>query len=87
MTIQYSDRIHIAPLGYEDDRVVKPAITTKADRVYLLEHDEPEDEKPDYHATLKEELRDNGIGVMSRVRCFVLYILFILLTSWTKAET
>jgi len=65
MTIQYSDRIHIAPLGYEDDRVVKPAITTKADRVYLLEHDEPEDEKPDYHATLKEELRDNGMAVHS----------------------
>jgi len=65
MTIQYSDRIHIAPLGYEDDRVVKPAITTKADRVYLLEHDEPEDEKPDYHATLKEELRDNGMTVHS----------------------
>ena len=32
-------RVHIAPLGFEIDRVVIPAIQMKADRVYLLRHD------------------------------------------------
>ena len=32
-------RIHIAPLGFEIDRIVIPAIKMKADRVYLLSHD------------------------------------------------
>lgn len=68
MGIQVPDRVHISPLGYEHDRVVKPAQDYKADRVYLLEHDEPDSEKPDYHATLKDELRDAGIDVNS-VQC------------------
>lgn len=62
------DRIHISPLGYEHDRVVKPAIEYKADRVYLLEHDELDSEKPKYHSTLKQELRDAGVTVQS-ARC------------------
>ena len=33
-------RVHIAPLGFEIDRVVIPAIQMKADRVYLLRHDD-----------------------------------------------
>ena len=32
-------RVHIAPLGFEIDRVVIPAIQMKADKVYLLRHD------------------------------------------------
>lgn len=68
MGIQVPNRIHISPLGYEHDRVVEPAIDYKADRVFLLEHDESESKKPDYHATLKEELRDAGIDVRS-VQC------------------
>jgi len=63
MGMDVPDRIHISPLGYEHDRVVKPAVDYKADCVYLLEHDESDSEKPDYHATLKEELRDTGITV------------------------
>lgn len=62
------DRIHISPLGYEHDRVVEPAIEYKADCVYLLEHDESDSEKPEYHAILTEELRDSGITVRS-VQC------------------
>lgn len=62
------DRIHISPLGYEHDRVVKPAVDYKADCVYLLEHDESDSEKPEYHAILTEELQDAGITVRS-VQC------------------
>lgn len=66
--MQVPDRIHISPLGYERDRVVLPAEEYKADRVLLLEHDEPDSEKPWYHDVLKEDLRDAGIEVRS-IRC------------------
>ena len=36
-------RVHIAPLGFEIDRVVIPAVQMKADKVYLLRHDNVED--------------------------------------------
>lgn len=65
MGMNVPDRIHISPLGYEHDRVVEPAVDYKADSVYLLEHDEPDSEKPAYHVTLKEELQDAGITVHS----------------------
>lgn len=68
MGIQVPDRVHISPLGYERDRVVLPAIDYKADQVFLLEHDEPDDEKPAYHDELKEDLREAGIEVWS-IRC------------------
>ncbi|MFC7205076.1 DUF6293 family protein [Haloferax namakaokahaiae] len=68
MGIHVPDRVHVSPLGYEFDRVLKPAIDYKADRVYLLEHEEPNSEKPEYHETLKEDLQDAGITVHS-VQC------------------
>ncbi len=33
-------RIHIAPLGFESDRVVLPAMDMKADKVWILTHDD-----------------------------------------------
>jgi len=36
------------------------------DILYLLEHDGPESERPDYHETLKNELETEGIEVRSR---------------------
>ena len=38
-------RIHIAPVGFEIDRVVIPATKMKADRVYLLRHDNHSEDK------------------------------------------
>lgn len=32
------DRVHIAPVGYEKDRISKPILGMKADRVWLLVH-------------------------------------------------
>lgn len=68
MGIHVPDRIHVSPLGYEYDRVLEPAINYKADRVYLLEHDEPSSEKPEYHEALKGDLRAAGISVHS-IQC------------------
>ena len=38
-------RVHIAPLGYEIDRIVIPATKMKADKVYLLRHDNYSEDK------------------------------------------
>ena len=38
-------RVHIAPIGFETDRIVLPAIKMKADRVWLIQHYRPREEK------------------------------------------
>ena len=37
-------RVHIAPVGFEVDRIVLPAIEMKADKVWLLSHYNPKDD-------------------------------------------
>jgi hypothetical protein len=65
MGMDVPDRVHISPLGYEYDRVLEPAVEAKADRVYLLEHSESDNEEPEYHTELVEELQETGIAVQS----------------------
>jgi hypothetical protein len=60
------DEVHIAPLGHEYDRVLGPARRYGIDIIYLLEHDEPADDKPDYHEELKQVLAEEGTEVRSR---------------------
>lgn len=38
-------RIHVAPVGYEIDRIVLPAVEMRADKVVLLVHDNPSQDK------------------------------------------
>jgi len=38
-------RVHIAPVGFEIDRIVIPAKNMKADKVWLLIHDNPSEDK------------------------------------------
>jgi hypothetical protein len=38
-------RVHIAPVGFEIDRIVIPARIEKADKVWLLVHDKPHEDK------------------------------------------
>ena len=37
-------RIHIAPVGFEVDRIVLPAKNMKADRIWLIIHSDPTDD-------------------------------------------
>ena len=37
-------RVHIAPVGYEIDRVVLSAKKMRADKMYLITHDDPADD-------------------------------------------
>ena len=56
-------RVHIAPVGFEIDRVVIPAIEMKADKVYLLRHDNyAEDKSGPYLEKIAKKLEKEGIG-------------------------
>ena len=43
--MKYKKRIHIAPVGFEVDRIVIPATVNKADKVYLLVHNKKDEDK------------------------------------------
>ena len=51
-------RIQIAPVGFEIDRVVLPAIAEKADKVYLMVHDNASEDKAiKYAAEIEKRLK------------------------------
>ena len=55
-------RVHIAPVGFEIDRVVIPARDLKADKVWLLAHDNPsEDKGRPYLEKIQKELKSAKI--------------------------
>jgi len=55
-------RVHISPVGFEIDRVVLPAIKLKADRVWLLIHNNPYDDKGSPFTTkIKNKLQEEKI--------------------------
>ena len=57
-------RIHIAPVGYEIDRVVLPAKQEKADRVWLLLHgNKNEDKSGPFTTKITNQLEKLGIEV------------------------
>ena len=57
-------RVHIAPVGYEIDRVVLPAKKLRADKVILLVHDNPsEDRATKFYEKISSELEKANIEV------------------------
>lgn len=56
------DEIHVAPLGYERDRIVEPIGKHDADVVYLLA-DTTDGNRTSYHEEMIETLRDSGVAV------------------------
>ena len=57
-------RIHVAPVGYEIDRVVIPAIKEKADRVWLLLHEnKSEDKAIPFSNKIVKKLKEKNIEV------------------------
>ena len=58
MTRIYRRRIQIAPIGFEVDRVVLPAIREKAEKVYLMVHkDRSKDKATKYAAAIQKKLK------------------------------
>ena len=55
-------RVHIAPVGYEIDRVVLPAKQLRADKVILLVHaNRSEDKATKFYESIKKELKKLNI--------------------------
>ena len=68
-------RVHIAPVGFEIDRVGIPAIEMKADKVYLLRHDNyAEDKSGPYLEKIAKKLENKNISTeivnVNRYRLF-----------------
>ena len=59
------ERVHIAPLGYEYERIVLPTLNQKADRAVLIDYRDDEERLP-YHEQVRSDLREAGITVESR---------------------
>ena len=55
-------RVHIAPLGFEIDRIVLPLKETKADRLWLLVHEKTaEDKSGPYLEMVKKQCKKMGV--------------------------
>lgn len=57
-------RVHVAPVGFEVDRIVEPALEMKADVVYLLIHNKPgEDKGLKFREQIKQKLAEFRIVI------------------------
>jgi len=57
-------RIHIAPVGFEIDRIVIPAKKMKADKVWLLIHENPSEDKAGPFITkIQKQLKKENIKI------------------------
>ena len=55
-------RVHIAPVGFELDRIIIPAVKMKADKVWLVVHDNvTEDKSNKYRQKIEKALEKKGI--------------------------
>ena len=55
-------RVHVAPVGFEVDRIVIPAIRMKADRVWLITHNNPSvDKGHQFAASIQNKLEQARI--------------------------
>jgi len=55
-----AERVHLMPVGYENDRIVLSAERFSADRVVLLNYDD-ETDHPSYVETVRKRLDERGI--------------------------
>jgi uncharacterized protein DUF6293 len=58
-------RVHVAPVGFEIDRIVLPAIKMRADRVWLITNNEPHADKGDkFVKSILSKLKDARIDCL-----------------------
>lgn len=63
MSLEGPKRVHIAPLGYEQERIYKPAIEMNADEVILVVHEDRTDQSEKCEEVVKEALEEESIEV------------------------
>jgi len=57
-------RVHIAPVGFEVDRIVLPAIEMKADKIWLLVHNKQNDDRgKSFETEIKKQFKKAKIDV------------------------
>ena len=61
MSVSVTQRVHIAPQGYENDRIHLPAKRLNADKVILLPHDDEDDLAESCRDDISDELDKAGI--------------------------
>jgi hypothetical protein len=61
MSVSVTRRIHIAPQGYEDERIYLPALDLDADQVILVHHQDEDDTASRCRDTIKEKLNEEGV--------------------------
>jgi len=62
-------RVHIAPQGFEDERIYRPALKRDAEIVILIGHDEPDDTAERCQERIVETLEEQDIDVQDDVTC------------------
>lgn len=62
--MQAIEEVHIAPLGYEYDRIKAPVVAYNADRLYLL--GDADLDRADYHEELQSDMVAAGVEVEIR---------------------
>jgi ribosomal protein RSM22 (predicted rRNA methylase) len=68
-SINYPKRIHIAPVGFEVDRVVLPVLDMRADRVWLISEQNPElDQGRSYLEQVAERINEKNENCDIRIR-------------------
>ncbi len=64
MTNLATFRVHIAPLGFEIDRIILPLKQTKADKLWIISNDNhPNDKSTPYLEKIKKECKKMGVEV------------------------
>lgn len=62
-------RVHIAPQGFEDERIYRPAIRRDADIVILVDHTDDDDTAQQCREEIIEALDEQGIEIQDDVAC------------------
>jgi hypothetical protein len=62
-------RVHIAPQGFEDERIYRPAIEREADIVILIGHNESDDTAERCRERIVDALEEQRITVQNDVTC------------------
>lgn len=63
MSLKGPSRVHIAPQGYEDERIFEPAINMDADKVILVAHNEATDRSDECREEVEKHLQENNIEI------------------------
>ncbi|MFB6283674.1 MAG: DUF6293 family protein [Halobacteria archaeon] len=61
-------RVHVAPVGFEYDRIMEPALKLRADKIYLLHYNQSDAIETEFHQELWKNLEDNRVE-LEKVGC------------------